>query len=212
VYETEGPQLVTCHQSADRSANHGSRDRTAKIWHPAADPVARLHVGLGSLLGPDSILTVNEFLLPQLAAAQGVSENEFKILFAGRCGRTNGRVWAVIADINLAHAKRPVRDSGNDPHGRGQAVRSPASGPLLNRCEAPPCMRCRGLTWPGSALTCRFLDSPASCLAYRRTRSPCAIPGPPGPAQPLGSPPRWAAVQVVREFLLPPRHLRKSFR
>ncbi len=31
MYEMEGPQLVTCHQSADRSANYGSRDLTAKI-------------------------------------------------------------------------------------------------------------------------------------------------------------------------------------
>ena len=31
MYEMEGPQLVTGHQSADCSANHGSRDRTAKI-------------------------------------------------------------------------------------------------------------------------------------------------------------------------------------
>jgi len=30
MYEMEGPQLAASPRSADRSANHGSRDRTAK--------------------------------------------------------------------------------------------------------------------------------------------------------------------------------------
>jgi hypothetical protein len=30
MYEMEGPQLIACHRSADRSANHVSCDRTAK--------------------------------------------------------------------------------------------------------------------------------------------------------------------------------------
>ena len=42
MYEMEGPQLVTCHQSADRSANHGSRDRTAKIGTLQQITVAQL--------------------------------------------------------------------------------------------------------------------------------------------------------------------------
>jgi hypothetical protein len=42
MYEMEGPQLVTRHQSADRSANHGSRDLTAKIRIHRQIAVARL--------------------------------------------------------------------------------------------------------------------------------------------------------------------------
>jgi hypothetical protein len=41
------------------------------------------------------------------------------------------------------------------------------------------------------------------CQAHHRAYSRCAMPGPPGSAQPLGSPPRPTVVQVVREFLLP---------
>jgi hypothetical protein len=41
MYEMEGPQLVTCHQSADCSANHGSRDLTAKIRFLQQSPVAQ---------------------------------------------------------------------------------------------------------------------------------------------------------------------------
>jgi hypothetical protein len=32
MYEMEGPQLVARLQSADCSANHGSRNLTAKTW------------------------------------------------------------------------------------------------------------------------------------------------------------------------------------
>jgi hypothetical protein len=42
MYEMEGPQLVTSHQSADRSANHGSRDLTAKIGTLQQITVAQL--------------------------------------------------------------------------------------------------------------------------------------------------------------------------
>jgi hypothetical protein len=97
----------------------------------------------------------------------------------------------------------PVR-RGALTMGRGRPV---AAAPMRQRTtdgrEAPACMRCRGLTLPDSALTCRFLGQSAPCLAYHRTHDPCAAPGPPGPAQPLGSPPRWAAVQVVNDFVLP---------
>jgi len=40
---------------------------------------------------------------------------------------------------------------------------------------------------------------------------PRAMSGSPDLALPLGSPPRWPAVQVVSEFLLPPAGVRKRF-
>jgi len=76
--------------------------------------------------------------------------------------------------------------------------------PANNR-EAPACMRCRGLT--GSR---RATDLPIPQLIRappdrHLANSPHAIPGPPVSRRLSGLPPRWPAVQVVNEFLLPAR-------
>ena len=42
MYETEGPQLATCHQSADRSADRRAHDHTVKIGVLRQITVSRL--------------------------------------------------------------------------------------------------------------------------------------------------------------------------
>ena len=155
-------------------------------------------------------MTVNEFLSPGRRAAQEVSKRIQDSFRRGNCPY-KGRMQPVIGDF-LAQANAPIKDQPSWLVGRPVRLSEALPRSARNGREAPACMRCRDLTSPGRALTCRFLDVPACCLAHHRARSPCAVPGPPGPAQPLGSPPRATVVQVVREFLLPRGTVRKGIR
>ncbi len=100
----------------------------------------------------------------------------------------------LIGDLAASASPAPPRR----PH-RARSARRAAD----NR-EAPACMRCRGLTRPWRAAD-QPIPQPFCALPglppYSQTR---ARPGPPVLALPLELPPRWPAVQVVREFLLRP--------
>ena len=77
MYEMEGPQLATWPRLTDRSADHWVSRPHCQDWPPAAD-----HGCLAlptRLRGSESVLTVNEFLLPWRQGAQEVPEKEFKI-------------------------------------------------------------------------------------------------------------------------------------
>lgn len=79
MYETEGPQLAACHQSADRSADHRARDRTVKIGVLRQITVSRLCLPriaprLGFPLDCECISTAGT-----VTGASGF-DNEFKIL------------------------------------------------------------------------------------------------------------------------------------
>src|SRR6266481_9873953 len=131
---------------------------------------------------------------------KGFPRIDSRFFWRGLTGRADARLWAGLWQIN---STRGSPSGSADCEASRPEAAAPMRRPTTEGREAPACMRCRGLTLPDSALTCRFLSQSAPCLAYHRTHDPCAIPGPPGPAQPLGSPPRWAAVQVVNDFVLP---------
>ena len=66
-------------------------------------------------------------------------------------------------------------------------------------------MRCRGLTGPQRATDLPIPRLIRALPDRHPANSPYAIPGPPASRRLSGLPPRWPAVQVVNEFVLPAR-------
>jgi hypothetical protein len=74
---------------------------------------------------------------------------------------------------------------------------------LVNGRDAPACMRCRGLTGSRHATDLPIPRLIPALPDRHLADSPFAISGPPASRRPSGLPPRWPAVQVVNDFLLP---------